>query len=437
MLKPTEDYSDYIQRLFPSRDEFGDLKKIKTFTFQVTNDCSLCCTYCYELNKSKDYLSFETGKRVIDYIFEQAKLPDTILSYEKNEGIIIDFIGGEPFLNIEVILQIINYFETRLIEEDSPWLFFHRYSFSSNGVAYRNSKVQEMIKIYGDLLSIGITVDGYKELHDKCRIFPNGAGSYELAVDAAIDLKNKTGSDSTKITLCPENIDKFFGAVTNMLSLGFVHINANCVFEEGWELKDAKILYQQMKKVSDYLFENDLEDKCYISMFNKDNFCPLEDTEDNNKNWCGGTGEMIAVDYKGDFFPCLRYMETSLPKDRKPLIVGNLDCGIYTREEDKKTLEFLESITRKSQSPDKCLVCPIAKGCAWCSGYNYSRFGTPNKRATFICIMHKATGLGNWYFWAKEAEKKKIKCEFINYLPKEEAIEIMGENDFKMLSKVR
>ena len=96
MLKPTEDYSDYIQRLFPSRDEFGDLKKIKTFTFQVTNDCSLCCTYCYELNKSKDYLSFETGKKVIDYIFEQAKLPDTILSYEKNEGIIIDFIGGEP-----------------------------------------------------------------------------------------------------------------------------------------------------------------------------------------------------------------------------------------------------------------------------------------------------------------------------------------------------
>ena len=192
-----------------------------------------------------------------------------------------------------------------------------------------------------------------------------------------------------------------------------------------------------MKKISDYLFENDLEDKCYISIFNKDNFCPLEDTEDNNKNWCGGTGEMIAVDYKGDFFPCLRYMETSLPKDRKPLIVGNLDCGIYTREEDRRTLEFLESITRKSQSPDKCLVCPIAKGCAWCSGYNYSKFGTPNKRATFICIMHKATGLGNWYFWAKEAEKKKIKCEFINYLPKEEAIEIMGENDFKMLSKVR
>ena len=172
-------------------------------------------------------------------------------------------------------------------------------------------------------------------------------------------------------------------------------------------------------------------------MFNKDNFCPLEDTEDNNKNWCGGTGEMIAVDYKGDFFPCLRYMETSLPKDRKPLIVGNLDCGIYTREEDRRTLEFLESITRKSQSPDKCLVCPIAKGCAWCSGYNYSKFGTPNKRATFICIMHKATGLGNWYFWTKEAEKKKVKCDFINYLPKEEAIEIMGKDDFEMLSKVR
>ena len=61
----------------------------------------------------------------------------------------------------------------------------------------------------------------------------------------------------------------------------------------------------------------------------------------------------------------------------------------------------LEQITRRSQSTDECYNCPIASGCSWCSAYNYEIYGTPNKRTTFICPMHKARVLANIYYWNK------------------------------------
>ena len=436
MLPQKKDYSATIEELFRQIGNDGKPKTVKTFTFQVTNDCSLCCSYCYEINKGKNYMTFETAKRTIDYILEQAKRPDSILSYERNSGIIIDIIGGEPLLCIDMILQLIEYFELRLMEEDSPWLLFHRYSFSTNGVAYRNSKVQEMIEKYGDLLSLSVTVDGYEELHDSCRLFPTGEGSYKIAIDAALDQLHRFGNDTTKVTLCPENIDKLYLAAVNMIELGFKHINANCVFEEGWSTKDAQTLYEQMKLISDYILDNDLEDKVNISLYNERNFAPMNDSEEDNRNWCGGTSAMIAVDYKGDFYPCLRYMESSLPKNREPFTIGSLDKGLYETEEDREKLSFLRDITRISQSTDECINCPIARGCAWCSGYNYAKFGTPNKRAIFICVMHKARALANLYYWQREAKKKNIPCKFVDHLPKEEAIRIIGEEEYVRLKEV-
>lgn len=377
-------------------------------------------------------MSWDTAKKVIDYIFEQAKTPDSVLSYDKNVGLIIDFIGGEPLLNMDLVEKIISYFEKKFIEENSPWLLTHRYSFSSNGVAYFEPKVQELLDKFGDVISMGITVDGYEELHDKCRLFPNGEGSYKYAIAAALDQKDRFGNNSTKITLCPENIEFTAKAIINMLELGYPFIHANCVFEEGWDTPHAKIMYEQMKIISDYILDNDLEDACNIGLYDEDLFVALPDTE--TQNWCGGTGAMLAVDYKGDFFPCVRYMESSIGNDQKPVIVGNIDRGgAYATEEDKKFLEEMKQITRQSQSTQECLDCPIAKGCAWCSAYNYQKFGTIDHRATFICVMHKARAIGNYYYWKKEAIKKGKECEFKLMLPKEEVIKIIGEKESEML----
>ena len=70
-------------------------------------------------------------------------------------------------------------------------------------------------------------------------------------------------------------------------------------------------------------------------MFNYNQFHPME--ESNNRNWCGGVGDnMLAFDYKGDIYPCLRYMESSLPENVEPIIIGKLDRGIYVTDKEKE-----------------------------------------------------------------------------------------------------
>ena len=73
----------------------------------------------------------------------------------------------------------------------------------------------------------------------------------------------------------------------------------------------------------------------------------------------------------------------------------------------KNNINLISNITRKSQSTEECFNCPIAAGCSWCSAYNYEQFGTPNKRATNICCMHKAASLANVYYWNKIYSKNK------------------------------
>lgn len=432
MIKAPESYNQCMDRLYS-----GDTGKIiKEFTFQVTEDCPLRCTYCYQPVKLKHYMDFETAKKAVDLLFSQALDPDFMFSYEKTLGVVFEFIGGEPLLAIDVIKQIIDYIEFKLLSLNSPWLYFHKYSFSSNGVLYFDQKFQELIRTHGDLISVAITVDGNKELHDSCRVFPDGSGSYDLAIKAALDQKERFGNTATKITIAPDNVDKLSGAVLNMFNLGFTYVFANCCFEEGWELKHATIFYYELKKIADFILKNRYEEIYGTSLFNEDFFIPYSESVDDDTNWCGGTGQMLSMDYQGKFYPCIRYMPNSLLDERPPLTVGTIDTGIYKTQEDKNTLDSLLSITRTSQSPDKCNVCRVARGCAWCSGYNYQKFGTANKRATYICEMHKARALANLYFWSLYSKISSVPIKFKNYLTDEIALSIIAIDEWTMLKKL-
>lgn len=136
---------------------------------------------------------------------------------------------------------------------------------------------------------------------------------------------------------------------------------------------------------------------------------------------------MIAVDCKGKIYPCLRYMETSSNKNFPKFIIGDIENGINILPEHKSRIECMQCITRKSQSTPECFNCPISSGCGWCSAYNYEEFGTPNKRATYICDMHKARVLANAYYWNRRGKKFILNC------PKEWALEIIDENEYNKL----
>ena len=153
----------------------------------------------------------------------------------------------------------------------------------------------------------------------------------------------------------------------------------------------------------------------------------LEDSSD-CQNWCGGNGEMLAIDYNGIWYPCLRYMPSSLGDKREPITCGNIDDGI-----DHRVLKELQPVNILTCSTDECIHCPVAKGCSYCSAYNYEVYGTLNKRITNICIMQKATSLINTYFYNKIYRKHGDQERLTVYLPKEDALKIISEKEYDML----
>ncbi|MFR7743876.1 MAG: hypothetical protein ACLU3I_11740 [Acutalibacteraceae bacterium] len=81
--------------------------------------------------------------------------------------------------------------------------------------------------------------------------------------------------------------------------------------------------------------------------------------------------------------------------------IGDLEHGINVLPEHRVRVAEMAAVTRRSQSTDECFACQIASGCSWCSAYNYQCTGTPDKRVTYICPMHKARVLANAYYWNK------------------------------------
>lgn len=426
MLKISDDYSEYIQQLFP---DFFINKEVKQITFQVTDACQLRCTYCYQINKQTHSMSFQTAKRMIDYIFDNKDDPDFFFSETKTGGIIVEFFGGEPLLEAKLMMRIADYFEEKLLQyPDSQWNLFHHYSISTNGIAYFNADVQKFIKKYKTKCSVGVTVDGCKELHDKCRVFPDGSPSYDLAIKAALSELYNSIDASTKITVSPENINYVFDGIKNMVELGFRDIHINGVFEDCWDIKDAQNLYKQLKLVADWVVHNDLQNKVYVRFFDSNYYHNDSGTD---KNYCGSTYNMLALDYKGDIYPCVRFMESSLGDSVEPYIIGNLDKGIGIEKLHKQRLNCLACITKKSQSEPKCLECPIESGCAWCTAYNYQVFNTPNKRAIFICGIHRAAALASKYFYKLCNDKESYSKIMIT---KEMSLDIISEEEWNFLA---
>lgn len=434
MLRAPEDYANFIETLF-QYDTSRDLnaRHVINVTLQVTNDCCLRCTYCYQINKGTQNMSWETAKACADFILREANNPESMLSYNRNVGIIFDFIGGEPLMNFEVVARFMDYMEEQLLEQKSPWLLYHKYSFSSNGVLYFDPLVQQYLNKYADLISMSITVDGDKELHDMCRLFPDGSGSYDLAIAAALDQKKRWDNDATKITIAPANVHLIANAVINMYELGFHYVHANCCFEEGWELEHAQTLYKQLKILADYIIDNDLEPKVGFRMFETHSYEP---TDPEGQNWCGGTGKMLAIDCQGQIYPCLRYADVALGHDQPPIIIGNLDRGIYQLDSEKAIWDEFQKVTLRSQSPEKCLTCKIGAGCSWCSAYNYQATGSFNKRVIFICNMHKAAALGTLYFWRKNRQVHGTPTDFDVDLPIEDIEAIIGLDEWNYLQQL-
>lgn len=381
----------------------------KNITFIVTKDCQLACKYCYLVGKnSKERMSWEVAKQAIDYI----------LDHEKNfteESVVWDFIGGEPFLEIDLIDKICDYIKIELFKRNHHWFNSYRFSFSTNGINYDTEKVQNFIKKNIDHLSIGITIDGTKQKHDLNRIWKtsdmqNGImpkpeeerGSYNDVVRNIPLWLSQFPNAGTKVTISSADIPYICDSVLHLFSLAIHEVNINCVFEDVWHEGDDMLFEEQLLQLADAIIDGDYY-KDYACSFYSEHIGKPMDRNLENQNWCGA-GRMLSIDAAGNFYPCTRFAQYSL-RSKKPIIIGNVKDGI-----DKNKLRPFLILDRCTQSRPECIDCEVASGCAWCQGENYDAADTStiNQRAIAICKMHKARVRANNYYWNKLYRKLEL-----------------------------
>jgi uncharacterized protein len=420
-------YANVMKILKPDRNITD--RSAMNITIVVTKDCNFDCSYCYMHGKTQESMTRETAKQAVDFI-----LSDSVNNYidvDKSPCVILDFIGGEPLLEIDLIDYFMDCFVYEAIRLNHRWATNYTISMSSNGSLYRTPKVQEFIRKYQSRSNIAITIDGTKELHDACRVYRDGSGTYDDVYESIRLYLDSGGHPSTKVTIAPENLKYLCEASIHLFNIGFKWLHCNVVFENVWNAELAKELYSQLKMLADAMLEKELYRNHNQAMFTEDIGVPLDENE--NTNWCGGDGSMLAIGTDGKCYPCMRYMEYCFETSgRKPFEIGNINDGIVDREACPMLCE-LKSITRRSQSTDECWDCPISKGCSWCSAYNYDVYGTANKRATFHCIMQKARVLANAYYWNQLYRHLGLSKRFPYYMPDEWALEIIDQNEIDLL----
>lgn len=381
----------------------------KSITFIVTKDCQLACKYCYLVGKNtKERMNWDVAKRAIDYI----------LSREEEfieESVIWDFIGGEPFLEIELIDRICDYLKMEMYRRNHHWFNSYRFSFSTNGINYHTERIQRFIEKNSSHLSIGITIDGTKRKHDLNRIWKTPEieqgikqkpekekGSYDDVVrNIPLWLQQFPGA-ATKVTISSADIPYIKESVLHLYSLGIKEVNINCVFEDVWHEGDDIAFEQQLIGLADEIIDKRLFHDHACSFFQEFIGKPMDPQHD-NQNWCGA-GKMLAIDAAGNFYPCTRFAAYSL-RSKPAWIIGNIYDGI----DENKLRPFL-TLDRTTQSKQECIDCEVASGCAWCQGENYDAADTHTiyQRSTAICKMHKARVRANNYYWNKLFRKLEL-----------------------------
>lgn len=404
-------------------EPWGD-EKTQTITLCVTESCDLRCKYCYMTGKNtNNRMSYTTAVKAVNFALSDEEY------FKDKDSIIWDFIGGEPFLEIDLINKLCDYIKKEMYIRKHRWFDKYRFSFSTNGLTYDTPKVQEYIKKNYMHLSIGISVDGNKEKHDAQRVRVDGTGSFEDVKKVVPLWLEQFPGVSTKATFAHDDLIHLKDSIIALWNMGIKIVSANVVFEDVWKEGDDIVFEKQLIELADYILENKLWNDYSVRFFDPSiGFCLTENEK--NSNYCGA-GHMIAIDYKGDIYPCIRFTPFTL-NNTDGYKIGNIETGI-----NYDLIRPFENLTLKSQSKKECINCEVATGCSWCSGFNYDdAYGkTLFHRAINTCLMHKANIRANNYFWEKlsttlnienpKAEIKKRRSEMDKKLPSPRFMQII------------
>lgn len=245
-----EDYGNMVQRLYARDTAAENCVCCRNITFQVTSGCNLRCSYCYEHHKSVERMSIETGRKVVDYILDLYEKNESDFVNQNTRAVVLDFIGGEPLLEAELIEHICDYWFAECYRREIPLAPFTRISFATNGKLWFSPAAQHLFAKYHEMMSVTVSIDGVQELHDKYRVDEHGIGSFSLAWKAFQAGKKDFGWLTSKMTFVPGSFQYIADSIKMMLDEGCVEIACNYAYEPVYTPEDGRTLYEQMQMTS-------------------------------------------------------------------------------------------------------------------------------------------------------------------------------------------
>ena len=349
---------------------------VKALCLHIAHDCNLACRYCFaeegEYHGRRALMSYEVGKKALDFL---------IANSGSRRNLEVDFFGGEPLMNWQVVKDLVAYGR----EQEKLHNKRFRFTLTTNGVLL-NDEVQEFANREMD--NVVLSIDGRKEVHDRMRPFRNGKGSYDLVLPKFEKLAESRNQEKYYVrgTFTKNNKD-FSNDVLHLADLGFKQISVEPVVgsdEEDYALQaeDLPEIFAEYDKLAAEMVNRYHTDKD----FNFFHFM-LDLTGGpcvaKRLSGCGSGTEYLAVTPWGDLYPCHQFV------GEEKYLMGNVDDGI-TRPDIRE--EFKEC---NVYSKEKCRNCFAKFYCSGgCAANSYKFHGSINDAYDVSC----------------ELERKRVEC---------------------------
>ena len=337
----TEDiYQDYII----------DFKKrktvVKALCLHIAHDCNLACKYCFaeegEYHGRRALMSYEVGRQALDFL---------IANSGSRRNLEVDFFGGEPLMNWDVVKQLVAYGREQEKLHDKNF----RFTLTTNGVQLNDEIMEFCNREMGNAV---LSVDGRKEVHDRMRPFRNGKGSYDLIIPKFQKFAESRNQDKYYVrgTFTHYNTD-FAADVLSLADMGFKQISVEPVVappEEPYAITedDVPVICREYDKLAREIVKRDHEGR-HFNFFHF--MIDLEGGPCAAKrlSGCGSGTEYLAVTPWGDLYPCHQFV------GQDEFLMGNAFDGV-TRTDIRDEFKLCNVYAK-----DKCRVC-FAK--FYCSG---------------------------------------------------------------------
>lgn len=288
---------------------------IKALCLNVAHTCNLDCSYCFagqgKYKGEQALMSLETGKKAIDFLIECSG---------SRRNLEVDFFGGEPLLNWQMVKEVVAY--ARSIEKETGKHF--RFTLTTNGILIDDNVIEFTNK---EMHNVVLSLDGRPHMHDRFRVDIGGKGSYARIVPKFLELvrRRNRGTYYVRGTYTHLNTD-FLNDILHMLDLGFREISMEpvvCRPEEPYALtdEDIPIIKAQYEKLAEEMLRREREGdpfEFYHFMIDLEHGpCIYK-----RITGCGAGTEYLAVTPSGDLYPCHQLVDDPSFK------IGTLDDGV-------------------------------------------------------------------------------------------------------------